>query len=82
MSVSTPTRTPAPGPIPAAARPTTGRIVGYVATVAVVAVLVLVVTLALTGSWVSAILAYAVAGRASVIVLRLAGVPNPLPWGP
>jgi len=45
------------------------------------AVVALAVTLALTGSWVWAILACALAGRATVIVLRLSGVPNPLPGG-
>jgi hypothetical protein len=72
-------RTPAPAP--ARGRPSTVLMAGYVATVSVLALGALVLTLALTSSWVWAILACAVAGRATVIALRLAGVSNPLPWG-
>lgn len=80
MSAPTPTPTSTTTPAPAAApqRPSTARIIGYAATVAMFAVVALVVTVALTDSWVWAVLACAVAGRASVIILRLAGVPNPL----
>jgi len=80
MSVPTPTRTPVPTTTPAPRHPSKARIAGYAAMVTVVAAAALVAILALTGSWVWAILACAVAGRTSVIVLRLAGVPNPLPW--